>query len=259
MKRLLTPLLALLLALPAAAARLIERDMNCPLCGGEFVAKLDEPDPDYEQRLDLKPLGAIEGPWRLPVCPKCGFVVYSVQLPKPELARCRAAIAAPAYLAAAQRSSYYKAAVLYALLNKPDYLLANTWLKASWQEEASPAQLKEDQELALKHFTACAAACKGVGQENSRLLIGELLRRLGRFAEARAHYEALKGDKAFQNNFFADMADFELKLCAKQDASADYTFTEVKVAKLPPLERLRWHAKRTLFKAWAAVKRAAGR
>lgn len=248
----------LLLAAPAGAAQMVEREMKCPLCGRDFYAQLDVPDPDYEMRLDLKPLGAIPGPWRLPECPGCGLVIYSSRLPKEELGRALRIAASPDYLKHATRSTYYKTGVLYVQLGKPAYLLANTFLKASWQEEAAPALLKEDLELALKHFTACAAACAGAEQENSRLLMGELLRRLGRFGEAAAHLNSLKGQKGFTDNFFADIIDFQLKLCAKQDARV-YEMLDVKVAKLPPLARARWHAKKFLLEAWDALKKAAGR
>ncbi len=259
MKSLLLKLALLwLLAAPAAAAQIVEREMKCPLCGRDFYAQLDVPDADYEMRLDLKPLGAILGPWRLPECPACGFVVYSARLPKAELARALRIAASPDYLKHATRSTYYKTGVLYGLLGKPDYLLANTFLKASWQEEAAPALLKEDLELALKHFSACAAACKGSEQENSKLLIGELLRRLGRFDEAAAHLSALKADKGFQNNFFADVVEFQLGLCARQDARV-YEMIDVKVAKLPFFSRVRWRAKKFSLQLWDSLTKAVGR
>lgn len=244
MKKLLLALLcACLLPATASAAQIIEREMRCPVCGHEFYAKLDAPDADYEMRLDLKPLGAIPGPWRLPDCEKCGFVIYSSRLSKEELGKAMAAAASPGYRASAARSTYYKAGVIFSLLGKPDFLLANTYLKASWQEESDPARLKEDLELSLKHFTACAAACTGVEKENSQLLIGELMRRLGRFDEARAHLAGLRSEKGFQDNFFADIVEFQLRLCDKKDDRA-HDMVEVKVAKLPLAARLRWRAKK---------------
>lgn len=260
MKKISPLFLSLLLLAPAfaGAAKQVEREMKCLVCGHDFYALLDVPDPDYEMRLDLKPLGAIPGPWRLPECPKCGFVNYSSRLEKRELEKARAAAASEAYRASAGRASYYRAGVLYALLGKPDFLLANTFLKASWQEEQSPALLKEDLELSLKYFSACAAACSAEEKENSQLLVGELLRRLGRFGEARAHLALLKTEKGFQNNFFADVVDFQLKLCAREDASVR-EMVEVKVEKLPFFSRLRWKAKKFFLTAWAGARALAGR
>jgi hypothetical protein len=260
MKKSLLAFLSLILlsAAPAGAAKLVEREMKCPLCAHDFYAQLDVPDPDYEMRLDLKPLGAIPGPWRLPECPKCGFVIYTANMDKKELARARAAAASEDYRKTAGRSSYYKTGVLYGLMGRPDFLLANTFLKASWQEEKTPALLKEDLELSLKHFSACAAACSAEEKENSQLLTGELLRRLGRFSEARAHLTVLRSEKGFQNNFFADIVDFQLKLCDRQDSSV-HDMVEVKVDKLPFFPRLRWKTKKILITLWAGVKGLAGR
>lgn len=260
MKKSLIVILSLILlsAVPAFAAKLVEREMKCPLCGHDFYAQLDVPDPDYEMRLDLKPLGAIPGPWRLPECPKCGFVIYTARLEKKELALARAAAGSDAYRRAEGRSSYYKAGVLYGLMGRPDFLLANTFLKASWQEEKTPALLKEDLELSLKHFSACAAACRAEEKENSQLMMGELLRRLGRFGEARAHLTVLRSEKGFQKNFFADIVDFQLKLCDKRDSSV-HEMVEVRVDKLPFFSRLRWKTKKTLITIWAGIKGLAGR
>lgn len=260
MKKSLLSFLSLILLspVPAGAAKMVEREMKCQLCGHDFYAQLDVPDPDYEMRLDLKPLGAIPGPWRLPECPKCGFVIYSARLDKAELAQARAAAATEAYRNTAGRSSYYKTGVLYGVMGRPDFLLANTFLKASWQEEHSPALLKEDLELSLKHFSACAAACRAEEQENSQLLVGELLRRLGRFGEARAHLLLLRSEKGFQNNFFADIVDFQLKLCDRQDPSV-HEMVDVRVDKLPYFARLRWKTKKFFITLWAGVKGLAGR
>lgn len=260
MKKKLLIFLSLVLLAPAlaGAAKQVEREIKCPVCGHDFYTLLDVPDPDYEMRLDLKPLGAIPGPWRLPECPKCGFVIYSARLEGRELAKARAAAASEAYRASAGRSSYYRAGVLYGLLGRPDFLLANTFLKASWQEEGDPARLKEDLELSLKYFSACAAACAAEEKENSQLLQGELLRRLGRFGEARAHFLLLKTEKGFQNNFFADIVDFQLKLCGRQDASVR-EMVEVRVDKLPFFSRLRWKAKKFFLTAWAGARGLAGR
>lgn len=258
MKNLIFAFLAALPAAPAGAAQIVEREMICPVCGTDFYTKLDVPDPDYEMRLDLKPLGAIPGPWRLPECPKCNFVIYAVTLPARELALCKAAVASTAYLRHVTRSSYYKAGVLYGMLGKPDYLLANTFLKASWQEEPAPSLLREDLDLSLKHFTACAASCKGAEKENSQLMTVELLRRTGRFGEARAQAALLRPEKGFQNNFFSDILDFQIKLCDKRDAGV-HDMLEVKLAKLSPLARFNWYAKKYLLELKDGLKGLAGK
>jgi len=209
--------MVLLAAAPALAAGVIEREMVCPVCGQDFYAKLDATVPQLDMRLDLKPVGG--GPWLLPDCPKCGFVIFKVPIPPAELAKCRAVAGSDRYKKSLGRSSYFRAGLIYEALGKPDFSIANTFLKASWQEEADAVMLKEDLELSLGYFRARARdeADKNEDWENSKLLIGELLRRLGRFGEAKAHLAGLKALPAFRNNFFGDIVDYELDLCEKWD------------------------------------------
>lgn len=218
---------ALLAAGGAPAGQLIEREIACPVCRHAYYATLDLSDSSYDMRLDLKPVGSITGPWRLPDCPKCGFVVYKLPLTGAELARCKIITASEVYRKNRPRSTYFRVGLLFERLGKTLPAVASTFLKASWQEEKDEAKLKEDLELSLKYFSACAQACVYEEQENSQLLMGELLRRLGRFEEARAHLEGLKKIKGFQNNFFGDVVKYELNLCSRKN-SRPHTMQDVK-------------------------------
>lgn len=241
------PLLCVLVLTASAAwaAKSIEREMICPICGREFYATLDVPDQDYEMRLDMKPLGAVPGPWHIPDCPGCGFIIYTAGIPKTELAKCRAFVESDEYKRGAKRATYYRTGLLHKMLGGADFTLAQDFLKASWQEESEPAKLKEDLELALGYFTACAKSCGPDEQENSKLMMGEMLRRLGRFDEAKAHLAGLKAEKGFQGNFYADIVDYQLGLCGKKDASV-HDMEDVKMSKMPLAARLkRSFAKRT--------------
>lgn len=231
----------------AAAAKFVDREMPCPVCGKTFYARLDlTGERSSEMRLDLKPVGEISWPWLLPDCPKCGFVVYRLPVPAAELAKCREFTASGEYKKARVHSSYYRVGLLYRRLGLSDYEVANSFLKASWQEESEPAKLKEDQELALKYFNSCAKTCAAAEEkENSLLLTGELLRRLGRFDEARAHLAKLQGLKGFQKNFFADIVEFQLFRCSKLDA-APYEIEDVRDFKRTLVEKVKLRLKRLL-------------
>ncbi len=206
-------------AAKAPVARFADKEMLCPVCGQTFYARLDLSGAESEMRLDLKPLGVVSWPWLLPDCPKCGFVIYKLLLPAAELAKCKQIVASGEYKKGLPHSSYYRVGLLFDQLGKGDYSVATSFLKASWQEEGSPAKLKEDQELSLKYFTACSQTCGADEKENSLLLMGELLRRLGRFEEAKAHLVKLQGMKGFQKNFFADIVEYQLRQCARKDSS----------------------------------------
>jgi len=232
----------LLSAVGAFAGQYIERELPCPACGLPFYAKLDaDSSQNPEMRLDLKPVGG--DPWLLPSCPKCGFVSYKLPIPAAELARGRAIIASESYRKNLGRSTYFRVGLLYEKLGKPPYAVATSFLKASWQEEYNPAKLKEDLELGLKYFSVCAQTCGQEEKENSLLLMGELLRRLGRFGEAKAHLAGLQGQKGFTKNFFADIVEFELKRCEKQD-SATYEMEDVRDFKRSLPEKIKVRLKR---------------
>ncbi|OGS47841.1 MAG: hypothetical protein A3J79_14535 [Elusimicrobia bacterium RIFOXYB2_FULL_62_6] len=235
--------LVLLSAGNLPAAKSIEREIACPICTREFYTTLDVPDAEYEMRLDMKPLGALPGPWHIPDCPGCGFIIYALNIPKAELAKCKAFVDSDDFKRFAKRSSYYRAGLISGMLGSKDFPLAQAYLKASWQEEADAEKLKEDLELSLKHFSACAKGCEGDEQENSQLMMTELLRRLGRFDEARAHIAGLRALKGFQGNLYTDILDFQVSLCDKKDAFI-HNMEEVKVAKMPLAARLKWRAKK---------------
>jgi len=228
------PAITLFFLLAAAGAaladQLIEREIPCPVCGNIFYAKLDVADSEGDMRLDLKPVGELSGPWRLPDCPKCGFVSYKLPIPGGELAKCRKISASADYKKHLARSTYFRVGLVYAGLRKSDYLVATSFLKASWQEESVPGRLKEDLETSLKWFAACELSCGPMEKENSLLLKGELLRRLGRFEEARAHLVKLQALKGFQKNFFGDIVEYQLTLCHKKD-SAPHEMEDVRYFK----------------------------
>ena len=54
--------------------------------------------------------------------------------------------------------------------------------------------------------------------QTAQILKGELLRRLGRFNEAKAHLTMLQSMEQFQDNFLADIVRYELELCDKRDS-----------------------------------------
>ena len=52
------------------------KEVVCPLGGEKFQTTVDMSGTRFGMQLDLKPLGPIAAPWRLPVCPGNHFVVY---------------------------------------------------------------------------------------------------------------------------------------------------------------------------------------
>lgn len=226
MKRLFLSLAVLLCLSVAASARtFVTVERTCPVCDHKFTCQMDASGTQMGMRLDLKPLGAIGAPMEIPVCPRCRFVVYSKDIPVEELAKCKAIVRGEAYKQHAGRASYYLLGLLFEGLGKDSVVLGHTFLKASWQEEADEEKLKDALERSLKHFEAYLA--EGLKGENAQdddayrtkqLLKGELLRRLGRFDDAKTHLAALQKAEGFQGTFLGKIAEYQIALCDKKDS-----------------------------------------
>lgn len=219
----------------ATALTIHEADKTCPLCTTEFKARLAGSGTQFGMRLDLKPLGAIAAPWPVAVCPKCHFVLLSDDLSDSDLKMLKAFVQTKEYQAWGEtRSSHFLMAKLLAALGRDDATLAHVYLKASWQEEGKNEFLTEDLQLSLKHFEAFLKAGPpndkknpSEGQEEddaasayqtAQLLKGELLRRLSRFDEAKAHLQSLLKQTPFQGTFLGKIVAYEMRLCDKKDA-----------------------------------------
>lgn len=72
-------------------------EKTCPLCAEAFKCELNMSGTQFGMRPDLKPLGAIAAPRRIPVCPGCRFVLYDDEIPTEELAKCREIVQGDAY------------------------------------------------------------------------------------------------------------------------------------------------------------------
>jgi hypothetical protein len=213
-----------------AIARTIDTvRLTCPLCRWEFDATIDKSGTQFDMRLDLKPLGPTPAPWLVPVCSKCRFVVYRRDIPDQELQNCRKIVASDEYRKHADRASYFLMGVLFERLGKSEKDTAHVFLKASWQEEQRAENFKECLERSLKHFHLYVTNAEKHDEtwQTAQVLIGELLRRLGRFADAQQHLTKLAKMEHFQGNLLAKVVAYELELCRKQD-SAPHSLSEIK-------------------------------
>ena len=211
-------------------------DQTCPLCKTEFKAELAASGTQHGMRLDLKPIGPIAAPWPVPVCPKCHFVLFSPELEKTDLAKLNKYVQSKEYQDWGKiRSSHFLMAKLLSQLGREDVDIANAYLQASWQEEDSDKYLKEDLELSLKHFDAYLkkGPPKKEKEKNkatdedekesaayytAQLLKGELLRQLGRFDEAKVHFQKLQKLEQCTDTFFGDIVWYEITLCEQKDS-----------------------------------------
>ena len=209
-------------------------DKTCPLCAEKFTCVLDFSGTQFGMRLDLKPLGPIAAPWRVPVCPVCHFVIYEDKIPEADLPKCKEIVGSEEYKKHSGRGSYFLVGLLFEGLNKEPLTAAQAFLQASWQGEGDKKLNQEDLERSLKHFESFLKqpapdqpAAKEDGEkaapdnrrQTAQLLKGELLRRLSRFDEATKHFDALTQIKEFQQGMLADIVKYQLRLCAAKDSA----------------------------------------
>jgi uncharacterized protein (DUF2225 family) len=194
---------------------------TCPLCKTDFKFMEEASGTQLTVELDLRPIGPIDAPWPIPVCPKCKFVLYQDQIAQEELEKCQRIVSGADYKSHSERASYYLLGILYEKLEKDDLTLANVFLKASWQEEGSGSKFEEDLKISEKHFAAFLAKASKHDQawRSAQLVIGEIKRRLKHFDESKKHFEGLKTMKEFQENLFGRIVDFQLRLIAEKDSN----------------------------------------
>jgi len=208
-------LLTVAAAAPGLAMTIRTEEFTCPICGTAFKQDMVGSSTSLGRFLDGCPDGAGGWPWPLPVCPKCHFVLFRRRFSAKQLAALRAFVTSPEYaaLVAQRHSEQYRAAVMQERLGASHADLATAYLAASWLAPRAGDHFKTYAAAALRHLDAqIAAKPRAV---HAQLLRGELLRGLGRFDEAEAHFRALKPQKAFAAK--AEIIAQELELIADRD------------------------------------------
>jgi hypothetical protein len=199
-------------ALSAVSAHAMTRqlvEMTCPYDGVKFSLSAQASGTSFGQMLDWMQFGAIESPWPLATCPTNGFVFIKTKYEDDELERLRPLILSAEYQSIKGETPYYRAAWIMERTGASHqdvsyFLLQATW-EVGWIEFRGPRDLAEGttSERYRRYATELLARLPvDIADESrtaerrtlDRLLIGELLRRLGRFDEADSHFAALTKD-----------------------------------------------------------------
>lgn len=193
----------------------------CPVCLDEVGYSAEMSATVFDTRLDFKPVGMVMAPDSLPDCPKCGFVIFMASATARELSEYRAITGSDEYRRRLGRSSYFRLALLYEKLGRNGWDVGGTYLEASWQEEQEPEKLKEDLELALVHFDSYLAEVEpgSAGWLSTQLIRTEVLRRLGRFDEAKNTLRSLRGHSFQKGSLGAKILKREILLCRRKDSA----------------------------------------
>ncbi len=204
----------------AMAHATAEGEMTCPVCGTKFTTIMDISGYNPGERLDLKPLDPIAVPKRIPVCPKCSFVLYEYDLPNEEREKLRGFLKSPQYqqLLAQKHTSYFLLARILTFMDYPSFDVAYAYLKASWQVE----QL--DSKRYFSYLESCLASLRGLPEDGkewttAQVLIGEILRLLGKFDEAHQHFMLLLHKPEFKKEPYRTYISIETELISSKDRS----------------------------------------
>lgn len=201
-------------------------DQTCPLCGTKFKATLAMSGTQFGQRLDLRPVGAIASPWPVAVCTKCGFVLFKEgdkDYTSKELETLRGLVNADEYKKLpADTPSYERLARLLEGLKRPPNEIAHAYLKASWQVEGQDERNRALLEKSRKWLETYLEKAPKTDEARvpAEILRGELLRRVGKFDEAKRQFERLGKSKDFAKEPFPAIIAQELGLIEAKDSSA---------------------------------------
>ena len=223
MKTKLFPLLLLLAASAFAWAHTAqEMAFTCPIGGEKFSQVMDTSGTSIGMMTDMRPVGPIAAPYAIPQCPKNKFVMFKNQFSKAELAKFERVVNSAEYQQiAAQSPSYFAWGRMMELAgeNTDTQQMMNIFLKASWQSESQESFSKTleyaDKVLANKAISSKDAI-------NTQFLRGEMLRKLGRFDEAKRVFTALqKNPEVKQDKLFSQLAALQLGLVAKKSTVSE--------------------------------------
>jgi hypothetical protein len=223
MRLLIALSLALGLApLSAPAMTFLDQSFVCPIDGQSFSARIAGSGTSFGRYFDAQHYGPIASPGPLPICPGNGFIVDEPErrYDEAELTRLRAFVASPEYRGwVAQDTPYYRLAKQQAYFGASQDEIAQTLLAATW--EAGARRYPRYAEQALEAWQKRVVREAGNDRAYySRMLVGELQRRLGRFDDARASFEALRADAGFPGKqveaddaaYMRKIVDAQLKL-----------------------------------------------
>jgi len=179
-------------------------EVSCPLCGTTFETSQAISGTAWGSRLDFRPLGPIASPWPIPVCPNCRFVIFKDKFNKEEVERLRLYVKSQEYQNLAKNHpSYYLLAKIYEFNGMGHLILAHTYLKASWQVEASDHEkCTKYLEMSLKNFEKYLLTNDKRDDRwvNAELLCGEIERRLGHFEKAKNRFDRLESLQEFRKD-----------------------------------------------------------
>lgn len=200
--RMLIFLLGLLLILPFSKGQAADyaAQADCPVCKIKF-ATISPTISSGPEALDGRPLGIKFLP---PAeCPMCGGVFAEETLGNGELKRIETFIWSPEFQSARQSDAWLRHAIILEKLERNNLKIADAYLKASWAADHDKSRQKHYQEKSLELLRSYLTS-SDFSEEHSfavNLKIGDLLRQLGKFAEAQRWFEKMQEQPDFKQGW----------------------------------------------------------
>lgn len=203
------------------AVNSVEQDFTCPFDGHRWAERVETSADAKGMRLDLKQLGDVVQPPTLPQCPKCKAVIFLDKFEPEVVERLRPLVKSEDFEQIASKyPSYYVLALVQERLNAPQFHIAHSYLRASWQCEAKPAVARRCLGLAYGALSSAFASMDASHKhyKNSALLMGELERRLEKFDAAEVRFRALSEADGFKEPGSQRIITRQMELIAKKDS-----------------------------------------
>lgn len=189
---------ASLLSNAASAMTEDPMDVVCPVDEKTFTVELMSSYTQLGMRLDLMPLGDVDAPAAVPVCPGSGFVMTKMTYSNEEKALIRQFVSAADFKSARTTyNDYYVAALQLAVLGGSTHERAWLYHQAGWKAEQSGPSGAEHltyyRALALRWFDLFLAEQKVQNNQwwDAQIVAANLERKLGRFERVLARIKTL--------------------------------------------------------------------
>ncbi len=220
MRIFLTLILLLASAIPAFALTYSEVTETCPIDGTEFKDTVPASGTQFGIMLDLMPYGPIGAPWKLPECPRDGFILYKDFTPE-EIATLKPYILSDKYQALRRtETQYWRLGQMQEKLGASVDKRAGSFLKATWQ--ANEEQYPRYAQAAILLFQEIL---RQEGKETEEgfaaaLLVGELQRRLGNFDAAKIVFASLQEEAKRKDPIFETIIQQEFQLIKEKNKNS---------------------------------------
>ena len=192
---------------------------TCPIGGEKFTSVMVMSGFSIDMKTDLEPVGMVMAPAPIPVCPSNKFVMFKDDFTQQELDKYEKVIRSEAYLkqVAEKASAQRLAGVMLELAgeNQNAEQMMSIFLHASW---LGGHQQDLEKVLHYADLTLKDGSLPAEKRVNTKLVRGEMLRKLSRFDEAKKQFEELTNEPTVKTSeYLQKLTELELELTAEKD------------------------------------------